>query len=68
MKQGLSYIVFYPLRIFYNRKFILMATSLGRNAVVIMRDYCTLCITLEKRSILNIFLISSPSTYIVGAH
>ena len=37
IKQGLSYIPFYPLRTLYNSKFILMATSLGTNAVVVMR-------------------------------
>ena len=40
IKQGLSYILFCPLRILYNSKFILMATSLGTNAVVITRVPC----------------------------
>ena len=38
IKQGLSYIFF--LSILYNSKFMLMATSLGTNAVVITRVHC----------------------------
>ena len=41
IKQGLSYISFGPLRILYNSKFIIMATSLGTNAVVVTRVHCT---------------------------
>ena len=41
IKQGLSYISFCPLRILYNSEFILMATTLGTNAVVVMRVHCT---------------------------
>ena len=37
IKQGLSYISFCPLRDLYNSKFILMATSLGTNAIVVTR-------------------------------
>ena len=40
IKQGLSYIPFCPLRILYNSKFILMATFLGTNAVVVTRIRC----------------------------
>ena len=40
MKQGFSYISFCPLRILYSSKFILMATSLGTNAVVVTRVHC----------------------------
>ena len=40
IKQGLSYISFCPFRILYKSKFILMATSLGTNAVVIMTVHC----------------------------
>ena len=40
IKQGLFYIPFYPLRILYNSNFILMATSLGTNAVVVTRVHC----------------------------
>ena len=36
-KEGLSYISFCPLRILYNSRFILMATCLGINAVVVTR-------------------------------
>ena len=41
-KQGLSYISIYSLSILYNSKFILMATSLGTNAVVVTRVHCNL--------------------------
>ena len=41
IKQGLSYI-FCPFRILYNSKFILMAPSLGTNAVVVTRVHCTI--------------------------
>ena len=40
IKQGLSYISFCPLRILYNSEFILMATFLGKNAVVVTRVNC----------------------------
>ena len=40
MKQSLSCISFCPLRSFYNSKFILIAISLGINAVVIKRVHC----------------------------
>ena len=40
IKQGLSYILFCPLRILYNSKFITMATFLGTNAVVVTRVHC----------------------------
>ena len=40
LKQGLHYISFCLLRILYNSKFILMATSLGTNVVVVMRVHC----------------------------
>ena len=39
IKQGLSYI---SLRILYNTKFILMATFLGTNAVVVTRVHCSM--------------------------
>ena len=39
IKQGLSYMLFCPLRMLYNSKYILMATSLGTNAVVITKTY-----------------------------
>ena len=42
IKQGLSNISFSPLRILYNSKFIIMATSFGSNAVVLMRGHCTI--------------------------
>ena len=41
-KQNLSYISVCSLSILYNSKFILMAMSLGTNAVVVMRVHCTL--------------------------
>ena len=40
MKQGLCYISFCPLRLLYNRKFILMATSPETYAVVVTRVHC----------------------------
>ena len=42
IKQGLSFKTICPLRILYNREFILMATALGTNAVVVvvMRVSC----------------------------
>ena len=39
-KQDLSYISIYSLSILYNSKFILMATSLGTNVVVVTRVHC----------------------------
>ena len=52
IKQGLSYISFCPLRILYNNKLILMATSLGTNAVKVTRVHCTY-IHLEKLLLKN---------------
>ena len=40
IKQGLSNISLCLLRIFYNRKFSLMATYLGTTAVVVTRVHC----------------------------
>ena len=40
IKQGFSYIAFYPLRILNNSKFIIMATSLAINAVVVTTVHC----------------------------
>ena len=37
IKQGVFYLSFCPLNILYNSKFIIMATSLGTNAVVVTR-------------------------------
>ena len=39
--QGFSYVSFCPLRILDNNKFIIMATFLGTNAVVVTRVHCT---------------------------
>ena len=47
IKQGLSYILFCPLRILYNSKFILIVTSLGTNAVVVTRVHCTFVLTIS---------------------
>ena len=44
IKQGFSKISFCPLRILYNSKFIIMATSLGTNAVVVTRVHCRSCL------------------------
>ena len=43
IKQGLSYISFCSLKILYNSKFILEATSLRTNAVVVTRVHCNYC-------------------------
>ena len=40
IKHGLSYISFCPLWILYNSKFIITATCLGTNAVVVTRVQC----------------------------
>ena len=58
IKQGPSYISFCPLRILYNRKFILMATSLGTNAVIVTRDhyikvYTHAIIDIQRRTATN---------------
>ena len=37
IKQGFSYISFYPLRILYNSKLVLMASFLETNAVIVTR-------------------------------
>ena len=39
-KQSLPYISFCSLRNLYNSELILLATSLGTNAVVVTRDHC----------------------------
>ena len=43
IKQGLSNILFCPLRILYNSKFIRMATFFGTDAAVVTRVHC-ICI------------------------
>ena len=40
IQEDLSYTLFCPLRILYNSKFIIMATFLGTNAVIVRRVYC----------------------------
>ena len=49
INHGLSYISFCPLRILYNSKFIIMATSFGTNAVVVTRVpvYVSGCLSLN---------------------
>ena len=42
VKQGLPYILFCPLRILCNSKFILMETSLETNAAILMRVHCNI--------------------------
>ena len=42
IKQGLFYLSFCPLKILYNWKFIIMAKSLGTNAVLLTRVHCIL--------------------------
>ena len=40
IKQDLSYISLCPLRILQNSKFIIMATFLGTNAVIVTKVHC----------------------------
>ena len=40
IKPGLLNILLCPLRILYNSKFIIMATFLGTNAVIVTRVHC----------------------------
>ena len=47
INHGLYYISFRPLRILYKSKFIIMAISLGTNAVVVARVHCT-CMSMSK--------------------
>ena len=54
IKQGFSYILFCPLRVLCNNKFILMVTSLGTNAVVAMRVHCSF-------NGINIIIVSKTS-------
>ena len=42
MKQDFSHISICSLSILYNSKFVLMAMSLGTNAVVVTRVHCIL--------------------------
>ena len=73
IKQGLSYISFWPLRIPYNSKFILMATSLETIAVVVTRVWGwsggakVLCI-LDHRGVQLILAYSwaRPAILVVG--
>ena len=41
IKKGIFYISLCPLRILYNSKFMLMATSLVTNAVIVTRVHCS---------------------------
>ena len=53
--QGLSYISICSLKILYNSKFILMAASLGTNAVIVRRVHCIFVyqnITIKMSSVL----------------
>ena len=62
-KQDLSYISICSLSILYNGKFILMATSLGTNVVVVTRVHCMWWVLIRSASarrsswvpILNVF-------------
>ena len=49
-KQDLSYTSVCSLRILYNSKYILLATSLGTNTVVVKRVHCSIlnCILWAK--------------------
>ena len=48
-KQDLSYISICSLSILYNSKFIILATSLGTNAVVVTRVHCIIDAFEEKK-------------------
>ena len=66
IKQGISYISFCPLRVLYNSKFMLMATSLVTNAVIVMRVHCTFqsvdfCLSVEFMSVKNNNIITHLS-------
>ena len=47
IKQGLFYLSFCPLKILYNSNFIIMAMSLGTNAVVVTRVHCN-CFLIQE--------------------
>ena len=51
-KQGLSYIPICSLSSLYNSKFILMAMSLGTNAVVVTRVHCIARHTMTVRKVM----------------
>ena len=57
IKQGLSYISFCPLRFRYNSKFILIATSLGTNAVIVTRVHCTCIVKSEGVGLLGVNIV-----------
>ena len=50
IKQGISYISFGPSRILYNSEFIIMATSLGTNAVFVLRVHCNFMMMYEHQN------------------
>ena len=54
IKHGLSNILFCPLGILYNSKFIIMATFLGTNAVVVTRVHCIQGVSVISSLIYNI--------------
>ena len=62
IKPGPSYIAFCPLRILYNSKFILMATSLGTNAVVVTRVHCIYLSHMSKDTFCHAYLSFSVDT------
>ena len=59
-KQDLSYISLCSLRILYNSKFILMATSLRKNAVVVTRVRCIFSVDMCK----NIQYLVLPTAWV----
>ena len=68
IKQSVSYILFCPLRILYNSKFIIMATFLGTNAIVVMWVHCIcssyLVLLCFRKAVLRDCGISWVSIYI----
>ena len=51
IEQGFSYILYCPLRILYNKKFVIMATFLGPNAVVVTRVHCIVLLEQTQRAV-----------------
>ena len=66
IKQDLSYISICSLSILYNSKFILMATSLGTNAVIVTRVHCIIPSTLHALVFMSTLFKSYIETIMKG--
>ena len=64
IKQGFSNISFCPLRILYNSKFIIMATPLGTNAVVITEGITEGSLQLDTLTPFFFFSLKSEHIYL----